>query len=508
MAKLRMKTGVEIAARATDPWYWGLWNRLPNPDTVLRRLGRDQGVFDQIAYDAHVMGELRSIHAALLEYEWRVIPGEESRAGRRAAELAQAVMARKPSPGMGWSDTAWNMAQAVFRGYAVHEVVWQRDGATLIPAKVIDRSTRRFAFDAESRLRLLTRREPFFGEEVPEKVFLLTRHMPSFDNPYGFAVFSACFWPYVFKHSGYRYFTTFCEKFGIPWPVGKYPAGSDSSRGDELEAALVKMVRDAVAAIPDDTDIEFKGPSISTQGGTPQERLISACNRELSKALTSQTLATEIEGQGSRAASDTHHERERSVHLPVREMVSATLNELFAWIAELNLGPNVVPPTHKFYEESEAREGWAKLYDSARHWLPIPQEEAYERLGVRMPKDGEPLLAGYSESGAPDTTQPVEMTACPGCGETLHFAAGDPDDPFESALDAAIAAVEDGQAVEAIGEDLAKPLIEAANADPQMLLGRLAELYPTMDGESLEDLLSRILFVAEVWGRLSVEADG
>lgn len=69
------------------------------------------------------------------------------------------------------------------------------------------------------------------------------------------------------------------------------------------------------------------------------------------------------------------------------------------------------------------------------------------------------------------------------------------------------AGADDPDQTREISEDLAGPLLQAAEDNPEMLLGRLAELYPKLDSGALQDLLGRALFVAEIWGSLSVEAE-
>lgn len=501
MAKI---LGVELATRLTDPYQVAaLLQRLPNPDPVLRKLGRDQRVYEAISYDPHVMGELRSIRAGLLGFEWRVVPGDDSRKARKAADLARELMDRNPAPNITWPDVIWTMAQAIFTGYAVHEIVWRRDGRMIVPEHVLDRPSTRFVFSSkDNSLRLLTRRQPVWGEELPDMRFLLSRHMPSFDNPHGVAVFSSCFWPYTFKHGGFRYFVNYVEKFGVPWVVGKYPAGGSKEDADELLAALVKLVSGAIGVIPENTNVEPIGvggnSGASDSGRAPHERLITVCNAELSKALTSQTLATEIQGQGSRAATETHRKREQSVNQSDREIVSASLNRLYRWITDLNFGVDVPSPRHEFYEESQARSDWVKLLNTARHFLPISRDQAYERLGLTPPRDGEELLI----------TAPASVGGGGSRGAPAEFAAdGGDTDLYGRALEAAIAAADDPDQAQAISEDLARPLLEAADENPEMLLGRLAELYPKLDASKLQDLLGRALFVAEIWGSLSVEAD-
>ncbi|HFP6197612.1 TPA: DUF935 family protein, partial [Escherichia coli] len=44
--------------------------------------------------------------------------------------------------------------------------------------------------------------------------------------------------------------------------------------------------------------------------------------------------------------------------------------------------------------------------------------------------------------------------------------------------------------------------------NPTELLGELAELYPQMNTDDLQERLARILFVANIWGRLHERDNG
>ena len=213
--------------------------------------------------------------------------------------------------------------------------------------------------------------------------------MASQENPYGVALLSSCFWPYTFKHNGFKYFVKFCEKYGIPWAIGRYPKGTAEPEQKELLNGLTQMVEDAVAAIPDDGSVELL--EHKHKGEIAQERLINLCNREMSKALTSQTLATEIQGNGSRAAAETHRGREESVNESDRYIIVAAMNELFSWITEINIA-GARPPTFQFYEEIEARMQWVKKLNKAREFMDIPAQFAHERLQIPRAKNGEAVL--------------------------------------------------------------------------------------------------------------------
>jgi len=419
-AKSKKALSQEIASRHTDPNFYAALSYLPNPDEVLRKLGKSQEVFDAITTDAHVMGELRSVRAGLIRYEYRLQAASEDPADIRALELCEQYMKNRPAPGMQWIDAFWNMSQGVFRGYAVHEIVWKKQDQFLLPEKVIDRPQRRFVFSTENELRLKTRDNMMEGVELGDYKWLLTRHMPSFTNPYGVALFSSCFWPYTFKHNGFKYFVKFCEKYGMPWALGKYPIGTPEPEQKQLLEGLQQMVEDAVGTAPEGGSIELIEAKHS--GKPVQALLVDVCNREISKALTSQTLATEIQGEGSRAASETHREREESVNESDRILICDTMNQLFTWITELNIA-NANPPIFEFYEETEVSTEMVDMIDKARKFMPVPLTFAQERLQIPAPQDGEEVLTGGGEPAPPpDPNQPPPPEfACPGCGQAHDF---------------------------------------------------------------------------------------
>lgn len=481
----------EIATRSTDPAFYSVLNFLPNPDTVLRKLGKSHEVFDALTGDAHILGELRSVRAGLLGYEWRLQAGGETPADLRALELCEQVMAKRPAPGMRWADVIWNMAQGVFKGYQVHEVIWERFDGYLLPTRVVDRPGRRFIFAPDNRLRMTTRTNPLDGIELGDYKWLLTRHMPSHDNPYGVALFSSCFWPYTFKHNGFKYFVKFCEKYGIPWALGKYPRGTSPKDVDELAERLAAMVEDAVGAVPDDGSVEL----ITTGTGMaqlPQERMIAVCNREMSKALTSQTLATEIQGEGSRAASETHRDREVSVQESDREIICDTFNELFAWITEINVA-GAVPPMFEFYEEADARQEWVDVFDKARGFIDIPAGYAYERLQIPQPQDGDLILPRGSKGPA---GQPPEFSVCPHCGGAHDHAATDENDTIARLTAQAASQADD------IIADMAAPIRELLDRVETMEEFRdgLMRLYPQISDRRLGELTSLVLMTGYLNG--------
>ena len=394
--------GSEIVSSQTDPDFYHNLEILPNPDTVLRKLGKADETYLAIAQDAHVAGEMRSARAGLLKFETKIIAGGEQRVDKKAAELCQAVFDAPPAPNMIWADVLWNMAKAQYFGFVVHEIVWQMDGQHIVPARILDRKNKRFGFTPERELGYKIKNN-FKLHPLADYRVLLTRHQPSAQNPYGLALLSSCFWPYTFKHMGFRSFTKFINKYGLPWPVGQYPDGSSDKDIEKLLSALAKMVEDGVMAIPEGNAVEF----LETKGGgrnSPQEAFIRLCNNEMSKALTSQTMATEQQTNGSRAAGEVAREREESVDTSQRVIVEATMNKLFRLITEINIA-GAKPPIFEFYEQDAAPTQWVEALEKAAGFMDVSKEYAHRVTGIPIAKNDDDKLAAPASSKAAQTAE-------------------------------------------------------------------------------------------------------
>lgn len=475
-------TADQIVTRSNDPKFYSALDILPNPDPVLRKLNMADDVFNAIGSDAHVMGEKRAIRSGLLRFEWRVAPGGEQPADIRAFELCQQRMNHRPAPGMRWSDVIWNKATAVLRGIRFHEVSWKREGNLIMPDVILDKPNRRFVYGMDNELRYKTRSDPIKGIEAEAFRFLVTRHMPSYENPYGEAIYSSCFWPYTFKHAGFKFFAKFCEKYGFPWPVGKYPDGTPDKEQEALAIALQKMIEDAVAVIPDTGSVEILNNNVS--GKLVHESLIMLCNSEMSKALTSQTLTTEIQGDGSRAASQVHREKETAVNESDRDMIVDTFNELFEWITIVNV-PGATPPYFEFYDDAEARQEWVTVIDTARNFVDIPTKFVYETLQIPQPAEGDDVVP---RSTAPSPATPPEFAAGPKPGTS----------EFRNQQLAEVAADRADELLQALPE-AARTLLDDVDTLAEFQQ-RLPSLYPEMDDIKLGELTALALMTGVLDG--------
>ena len=344
----------EIAIRSRSADWQGFDHFLPDPDPVLRKTGHDLSVYRELTADAHVWSCIQSRKSGTLSCEWEIRQGPESGScGRRAFNIIKEMMER-----LDVNQIVSDMLDAPLWGVSPIEVIW-KPGPLWLPEELVGRPPEWFVFDDQNRLRFLSKDNQIHGELVPDRKFLLARHHADYFNPYGQRVMSRCFWPVVFKRGGFKFWAVFTEKFGMPWPIGRVPKGTNENERNEIYNALNRMVQDAVCVINDDQSVELLESAGKSSSASIYEALISAANREISKAVLGQTLTTELDQGGSYAATREHMEVRRDLVDQDKRMVSGQFNLLFRWVVELNF-PGAAPPEFVLYQAEDMRKDLAE----------------------------------------------------------------------------------------------------------------------------------------------------
>jgi phage gp29-like protein len=470
--------GEEVATRARSMDVAGFSFLLPNPDPILKRQGKDMRVYRDLRSDAHVGGCIRRRKASVKKLERRVVGGKAgARAVRRAEDLFAALN----------MDRVMNeVLDGVLYGWQPLELMWGYRAGALQPLDVVGKPGEWFTFDNQAQLRFRSREHPLHGEELEPRKFLLARQEASYANPYGFADLSMCFWPTVFKRGGLKFWVTFTEKYGTPWLVGKQPRGTPGPEVDALLDKLEAMIQDAVAAIPDDSSIDILEAGDKGASADLYKELLMFCRSEVSIALLGQNQSTE--------ASSTHASAMAGLEVAdaIRDgdarMVEATLNQLLRWVTDLNEGESAPAPTVELYEEESVNTALAER-DSTLKGAGVNFTQQYWMRTYKLEKGD------------------IEERAAPVPGAPAEFAEGRADEGVgmadQVALDAALNAVADGQLQDQMRAVLAPVFEQLRHAqDPQALLGWLAERFPGLDGDALQERLARLMFAAQVWGRL------
>ena len=487
----------QIADQSSDPNFILGLSQLPNPDEVLRKAGLNHQVYDQVLTDPHVISKVIDRRSGLLRREWQVEQGGDGAAEKRAVDLCQKAMtAMENHEEHPLENTLGCLQEAALRGYRAVEPVWNYQGGEWLPAFLRDIPNRRLIHTG-LEWRLLTIDDPTYGIALPAKKILLATHMAHTDNPYGEALLSRCYWPYLFKHNGMKWWVTLCEKHGLPWIIGRLGGNTEEEQRRDLLGKLVALVVDAVAVVPKDAEIELKG--FEGANADVHAALVAVCNAEISKVLVGQTLSTELDQKGgSRAAAETHSELRGEIVEADGKLVARVMNRLFSWITELNFGPAVAAPTFKWVDEDLPPTAWADVVSKATKAMPgkVPTRWAYDKLGI-------------GEEYRDDEEMIPAQVAGQGAGGDFARTDGE-DDGF----------TEEQQALETLADKSVKEAVSALAANEEKILeavqgassyeeamDKLLALFPDLDVGKLDDVLARTLLAADLFGRYTSQEE-
>ena len=448
---------------------------LPNPDPILKRQGKDIAVYRDMRSRASVGGPIRRRKAAVKALEWRV---ERGKASARVTRLANDVLATYDM------DTLINeITNAVLFGYQPLELVWGPFNGAAAPLQVIGKPQEWFFFDNAAQLRFRSRQQPLQGEELEPRKFLLARQEASYDNPYGFADLSMCFWADTFMRGGLKFWVTFTEKYGTPWLVGKQPRGTPGSEVNNLLDKLEAMVQDAVAAIPDDSSIDILESGDKGASADLYERLLMYCRSEINIALLGQNQSTE--SNSNRASATAGLEVAKTIRDGDAALVMATMNQLLRWLTDLHDGEQAPAPTFVLFEEEDVNTQQAV------------RDETLTKAGVKFTKEYWKRVYRLQDGDIEDAPAGPSMPKAPGA------AAAVPVEFVEGSAPAAVPAGELSTAaapiVMAWVRDL-RALVEA-HSEPQALQDALLEAYSELPTDELTEVMALAFELAHLQGR-------
>jgi phage gp29-like protein len=453
----------QIATRANSAQFFSaLGMMLPNPDTVLRAIGRDITVYRELRADPQIGGNIKRRKGAVQAMEWGV---DDGRAKKGSAQFVLDIFAD-----MEMDNIFSEILDTPLYGYQPLEVMWVNVGSKIVPGQIIGKPPEWFLFDTENQFRLRTRSNPVYGEIVSERKFLLPRQDATYDNPYGLSDLSMCFWPTTFKKGGLKFWVTFAEKYGMPWVIGKHPRNTKADETDELLQQLSDMIQDAVAVIPDDSSIEIIEAGGKGASADVYEQLLMFCRSEVNYAMLGQNQTSEA--SSNRASAQAGLEVTKDIRDADAKIVTKTMNLLIKWIWELNSNDS---------EQKEVDEVRAK------------RDKTLTDAGVKFSSSYFKRAYGLQEGDIVETLTPAV--------NAVAFSESSDAFPDQDALDAALIALADNQMQDQVSTIL-KPLVQLINdsADYPEAMGKLAALFPKLDTASLEETLTRAMFVSELWG--------
>lgn len=335
----------EIASYDRDVTYPSFFGSLlqivQNQDPTLLTRGGGKGLklYDEIERDTHAYAVLEKRKNAVISREWMVDPASDAASDRAIADEIKGMLSN-----LKFDKLCKELLDAILKGYAVVEPMWQPVGNRLVPTHFYARDQRRFVFDTDRNLRMLTPQDGINGIALPRRKFIVHTVGGKDGTPYGLGLGSKLFWPVFFKKQDITFWLVFADKFGSPTVAGKYDASATKTEQKKLLSALQSISQRSAIIFPKGMEADLMEAQRSGAGDF-YERLARYMDEQISEAVLGETLTTNIGTVGSRAASETHNEVRIEVAKGDSDLLSDTLNEtLIKWIVELNW-PGSEPPT-------------------------------------------------------------------------------------------------------------------------------------------------------------------
>ena len=335
----------EFATRDKVEVFSSLYKALPDPDKILEENSYDYNIYRDLLNDPHLMATVQQRKMQVMQMGWELEcdPSSLRYAGQGEMIKDRVMQIMRALP---LNRIISDVLDAVFFGFTVGEIEWVKDGSEIIPIDIIGKPQEWFIFTRDNELRLREYKEGqyFFeeGEKLPEYKFILSQYKPTYTNPYGQKVLSKCYWPVHLKRGGIEYWQLMMERYGMPYLMGRYPNTFTEPQKDEFLEQLRQMVEDNITIFEETLGIEIK-ESPQYDIGQLYENLVNFHNKEISKAVLTVTLTTEIEGVGSYKASDIHREMLSYLGVSDKKMVERALNTLLGYYVKLNFGDVPLP---------------------------------------------------------------------------------------------------------------------------------------------------------------------
>ena len=476
----RNKTfGEEIATLKTVEGMRSFLGKIiPNPDEVLKRTGKTISYLRTLANDGQIATCIQSRSAGITSLEHRLRYSDEN---KKYSDFYDKLLKKIDVEGF-----IKSVLKAPAYGFQPIEIIWECLDDKVIPSKITAKPQEWFYFNTDNELCLKNKEGLVITEDM--KKFLCPVVDDEYLNPYGRGYLSRCFWDVVFKKGSLEFWIKFAEKWGMPYIIAKYEEGTAEKDIDKLLDSAEQMIQDAVAAIPNTSSVEVMEAGGKSATAEIYKGIIDLCDASISKNILGQTLTTESSKTGSYALGEVHFKVRQDIINSDKKLVETCFNKLLKWVHELNFGDEFAPE-FELFEEEEVNKTLAE------------RDRILSDTGVRFSKQYFLKTYGFSE----DDIEVSESSE-----NASNFSENKPKQKelsygvqSQSVIDDFINGFNDNNFEEIMNKKLVNILKNFSETrDSEQALEELALLYPEKNDKSLEETLTKAIFLSNLWGQV------
>ncbi|WP_242986433.1 DUF935 domain-containing protein [Vallitalea guaymasensis] len=467
-------------------------------------VARQSEMFEQMEEkDLHLFSQLQTRKNAVIGLDYELLPYSEEPYDMKIYDFVKQQFDLLEDD---IEDNFLDLLDAVGKGFAMSELIWDISEGQAWVTEIKNRHQKHFFWDEDNVMRIMTEENPQ-GIILPANKYITHVYKAKSGHPSRAGVLRVCSWMYLFKNYTLKDWITFAEVYGMPIRLGKYDPSSSEDDKDALMDALIQIGTDAAGIIPENTEIIFQESNKSSSSDIYQN-LAGFCNTEMSKAIIGQTLTSEAGANGNYATANIHNQvRQDLLEADCKGLAKVFKRDFIRPLVYFNFGESKRLPKLKHkYEPPEDTVKKANTYKTIVKdiGLKVPTDHLYKEFSIPEPKEDEPIVGGTDEQLH---SQVMKLE-----NEIMVLKQKKPtNDTVQRDIDK-IADTATKESVN-IFREMYRPVSDLMDSvstleELKSLLEdeeTVKKLFGKMKQTDIEDMLHKVMFVADLIGRADIE---
>jgi len=487
------QTGGYLYSQQAEMVFMNFLTKMPDLDEVLRKAGVTRHRLNVLMYDDEIYQCVEKRQDKLESAPFKLEPSKGLPAKILTNELKK-----------WWSELSLGTQDARWYGYSVLEAVYTNpeqpslfiEGANISPYIgwnwIGKKPMQWFEPKNDGRLMLLQMYNDQHRDIECDQQFkhFLTQCKPTYENPYGEALFSRLYWLWFFKNGTTKFWAKFVERFGNPLLLGKSKNNTAGLRDALLSAHAASVL--SVDANYDDVTL-LTASSNGNGGSAAFESFDKKIERSIQKVILGQTLTSGTDSSGSRALGEVHLEvQNNKINADIR-MITSTIQAVIDALCALNgWDRHIISIGDEQSLNAPKAERDVKLKNAGANLTPQYFQREY---GLQ---EGDVANATSQQKTLPD----VQFNALP--RRAFSFAA---DVKKLSLEQQEVEELTDEQkGIQLLNQKQINELIQASET-PEILAFNLMQLMPGASQTQFSLNLERALYAADVLGYVTASED-
>ena len=344
--------------------------------------------------DGHLYAELDKRKRALIGVDYYLTPPRNATAAEKSdTEYLQEML----EEGNWIKSLVKSMADAILKGFSMHELVWKRELNEWFVDMPEYRDPSWFMTHPEHRNELRLRNASHEGAELWPFGWIKHTHLAKSGYISRGGLVRQLVWPFIFKNYSVRDLAEFLEIYGLPLRIGQYPAGASDDEKRALLQAVMSIGHNAGGIMPKGMVMDFH--SAATGQADPFELMFSWAEKTMSKVILGGTLTSQADGKSStNALGNVHNEVRQELRDSDLAQIAETLTrDLVAPLYALNCKsysshrrhPRLVFDTTEPEDLTQLAEPLKVLVSMG---MQVPQQWLHDKTRIPKPNNSEAVL--------------------------------------------------------------------------------------------------------------------